>query len=368
MANEISEDSITTSLSDKDIVMNFDSIQDLCSEWNSKIVALDLTGDRVIKGLERFTSYGINEKYATSLATAVNSLTLTMSEVITAIKNASNKQKELDEDYTGGRDRTGTGTGNNSSGGSNYNYGSNSGSNSDTSSNTTVNNNNEKDEITVATIKEAATINDYIGLSTLLSSIAVNKNSSLDNVLDTLDVTSIKDKILSSVNLNDNLKKILYNADSTVLKDALIKFYKNGDIKSIDTTGMDYLNSYIERIALKNNMTVTELLTNENNKKLLYNELENYDKAIQLLGDKQKSNVVKDIYDGNSVENINTSIITTVRDVVDIIASKNNKTPEEVIATSKYLTNAASSKEFVSYLKNSTDLQNMVKEIYVNRG
>ena len=120
MSNEISEDSLSTSLSDKDIVMNFVSIEELCSEWNSKIVALDLTGDRVIKGLERFTSYGINEKYASSLATAVNSLTLTMSEVITAIKNATNKQKELDEGYSNGKKGSGNRNGSSGSSGNKF--------------------------------------------------------------------------------------------------------------------------------------------------------------------------------------------------------------------------------------------------------
>lgn len=355
--NESSKDTtIAEGLSDKDIVMNFSSIEDLCAGWSSKVIALDLTGDRVVKGLNTFVSYGIYEGYSLSLATAVESLTATITEVTATIKNNAETQQEVDNDYS-----------KDSSSGGYYrsSYGGGSGSNSNSSSDTTVNNNNEKDEITAGDISKIATINDYVELSTLLSSITSDKNSSLDEVLENFDETVIKKNILESTNLNNDLKKILYNLDSKVLKSLLIELYKNGSIQEFDNVGIEYLGEYVERAALRNNVSVSELITNSANKELLYDEVGNYETAIKLLDSKETIELAKDIYDGNDISNVKSGVISAVRDVIDMIADKNKVTADELLISQNKLNDASSSKGFISSLKGSSNMQNILKGIYI---
>ena len=56
-----------------------------------------------------------------------------------------------------------------------------------------------------------------------------------------------------------------------------------------------------------------------------------------------------------------------VRDIVDITASQNKITAEEVIMNSSVMSKVATSKDYISYIKNSTNTQNILKELYTNR-
>ena len=353
MDDELNTDATLDEMSDNDIIMDFEYIQDLCAQWNSKVITLDLTSERIIKGLKRLTDYSINEQYEASLATAVNSLTLTMTEIVSAIIATSDKQQTVDYDYPAGGSNSGT-----------YNYDTSTGMNSDTTSASIINNENEKDEITVAKIEEIATVDDYLELSIMLSSIVSNNDGNLDNVLDKLDETQIKNKILSSVNLSDELKLLLYNADISVLKESLKKFYKNGEVKVVGDEQIKYLSKYIDKIALKNNISVTELLTNDSNQKLLNEEMQIYGEAINLLKNKDKQSIVQNIFDGNVTEDVNENLVKSVRDVINLIADERQISAEEVVSKQEIMSSFSDSNNFISELNKSSNLQNSIKELY----
>lgn len=348
---------VVSSLSDSDIVMNFPSIDELCLSWNNKVNDLNLTSERVINGLKPLTDYNIYINYTKSLAVSVSSLTSTITEVTSMIKSTATSQQETDYAYS---NYVTSGT----------SYTRNSGSRSDTSANTTVNNNNQntKMDTNKDSNNQNISVSDYVGLSIALSSIATSKNSSLENVLNDFNGTLIKEKVMASPNISEDMKESLCNLDDNNLKKVLMEAYSNGALQTIDEKNLEYLNSYIDKVALRNNITSSELLENSSNKNILTNAMKNYEVAISLLDDKDGMEVAGNIYDGQGIENISEDIVYAVRDVIDMVADKNNTTAESIITTKNYINDASGSKKFMAILNQSTDVQKIIKSVYAKRG
>ena len=340
---------VVSSLSDSDIVMNFPSIDELCLSWNNKVNGLNLTSERVINGLKPLTDYNIYINYTKSLAVSVSSLTSTITEVTSMIKSTATSQQETDYAYS-----------NYVTSGTSYNR--NSGSRSDTSSNTTQIDTNKDSN------NQNISVSDYVGLSIALSSIATSKNSSLENVLNDFNGTLIKEKVMASPNISEDMKKALCNLDDNNLKKVLMEAYSNGALQTIDEKNLEYLNGYIDIVALRNNITSSELLDNSSNKNILTNAMKNYEVAISLLDDKDGMEVAGNIYDGQGIENISEDIVYAVRDVIDMVADKNNTTAESIITTKNYINDASGSKKFIAILNQSTDVQKIIKSVYAKRG
>ena len=97
-----SEDNVNlNSLSDKEIFLDFISISSLCSSWKSQINSLNLTSERVSSSaLKYFSDNGILENYIVCLSTAVNSLIMSVNNIINSIETSSDSQFATDSSYS----------------------------------------------------------------------------------------------------------------------------------------------------------------------------------------------------------------------------------------------------------------------------
>ena len=381
-----SDDATLAELSDKEIFLNVSSISDLCSSWNSRVNALNLTADRVNSDFSTFVSYGILENYIKCLATAINSLTATISQVNTQINNTKNNQVDVDYQYSGGNNNSGTNyNGSNSSGGSNNyggsNYTSSGGNHSNTSSNTSVNNNNHNTNIGVGsstTPVNGITDNDYLGISTELFSIATSTNTLLGNLLsDEKQATVIKEKLLASVNISDELKNVITSMEPEVLRQTLKSMYSNGLLKdSMSSDSISYLYKYLEKVAALNEISVSELITNSTHKELLYSSINDYNAAVGHLDKLANNSIIAvrnnllQIYDGDQIQDLNKNVVDSVRNVLDILSENNDTSYEYLLNNGAEIRNAvgtvSSAKDFVGSLAgtDSTRVQNVVSSLF----
>ena len=369
-------------LSDKEIFLNVSSINDLCSSWNSRVTALNLTADRVNSDFSTFVSYGILDNYIKCLATAINSLTATISQVNTQINSTKNNQVDVDYQYSGGNNYNNNyGSNSNGSGSGGNSYGSSGGNHSNTSSNTQVNNNNHNTNIgggSSTTPVNGITDNDYLGISTELFSIATATNSLLGNLLsDETQSTVIKEKLLGSVNISDELKGVINSMEPEVLRQTLKSMYDNGLLKdTMSADSISYLYKYLEKVAVLNNISVSDLISNSTHKDLLYSSIEDYNAAVGHLDKLANNSIIAvrnnllQIYDGDQIQDLNKNVVDSVRNVLDILSENNDTSYEYLLNNGAEIRNAvstvSSAKDFVGSLAgtDSTKVQNVVSSLF----
>lgn len=345
-----SEESATlSSLSEKEIFLNVSSITDLCSTWNSRITSLNLTAERVASDFKVLTSYGIVENYITSLSTAVNFLTQNVNQVSQKINDTKEQQVTVDNSYSEYKSSD------------SYNYSTDSGNNSYTGTNTSVNNNTLDTNVNHESNLGTLNYQDYLGLSSSLSSIVSNSNLSLEELIATVDNASmIKEELLKSFGISDELKAIITAMDPEVLLIALKALYANGALEMPDSSVVQYLYDYLERVASLNNISLSSLITDTNNKDLLYNSINYYNDAVEHFNKISNNGIISirsdllRIYDGDNIGDMNSEVVNSVRSVIDIMASSSNSSYEYLLNNGKLIEDTVNvvsdSKPFINSL------------------
>lgn len=343
------ESAILSSLSEKEIFLNVSSITDLCFTWNSRITSLNLTAERVASDFKVLTSYGIVENYITNLSTAVNFLTQNVNQVSQKINDTKEQQVIVDNSYSEYKSSD------------NYNYSTDSVNNSYTGTNTSVNNNTLDANVNHESNLGTLNYQDYFGLSSSLSSIVSNSNISLEELIATVDNASmIKEELLKSFGLSDELKTIITAMEPEVLLIALKALYANGALEMPDSSVVQYLYYYLERVASLNNISLSSLITDTNNKDLLYNSINYYNDAVEHFNKISNNGIIfirsdlLRIYDGDNIGNMNSEVVNSVRSVIDIMASSSNSSYEYLLNNGKLIEDnvrvVSDSKPFINSL------------------
>ena len=384
------ESFVMNSFSDKEILLNVSSISDLCATWTNRVNSLNLTSERITSDFSIFTSYGILSNYFTSLSTAVNFLTQNVSEINKQISSAKEQQIIVDDDYSVEQDQV------------YYDYNTNIGSNSDSGSNTTVNNNNYDTNINNNTVSNTnngnsgssapnsveittntlsiLSLQDYLGLSIALGSIVKTSNLSLSQLLSTNNATIVKDMLLKSPNVSETIKQIIVSMDPNVLIAELKMLVSNGTINVVDSENIKYLHDYLGNIAKTNNTTIGELVTDSNKKGLLYDSVNYYKGAVNHFNNISNNGIISirrdllNIYDGDGISDMDSNVVSSVRSIIDSLASDSHSSYEYLLNNGKAIVDAVStvsdSKSFVGALADcdTNNLQGVVNNLFNDMG
>lgn len=323
---ETESSSTLNSLSDKDIFLNVSTIDDLCSTWKSRTTSLNLSADRVATDFKVLTSYGIIENYTVCLSTAINSLVQSVNQISKQVSNAKEQQVSVDYEYSS----------NNSS--INSNYYTSTGSNLNTETITNVDNNVLNLNINTSTVFEQLNIEDCVGVAVELYSIANNRNINIENLIESdIELDLIKRKLLQSPNISDSLKEFISIMNVEMLKQFLKQMNSSNILSNIVSEDIGYLHDYLERVASLNNITIDSLLNDTNNSKLLYNSVNYYIEATKYLNGLTNNSVfairetLLKVYDGNEIGNMDSNLISSVRMILESIASKHEMSCEDLI-------------------------------------
>ena len=349
-----SEDNVNlNSLSDKEIFLDFISISSLCSSWKSQINSLNLTSERVSSSaLKYFSDNGILENYIVCLSTAVNSLIMSVNNIINSIETSSDSQFATDSSYS------------KYSGTKSSNYSTNSAGSSYNGANTDVNN-NELDFLV-----ENLTSKDSILMSILISNIL--KDGDLNSLLDDENkLSELKKVILDSVNINDELKEVISEMDIEVFKKFLKSMADKGSLNTVSDDSISFLHNYLVKISSINNISYDSLINDPSNESLLYNNVNYFNDAVNYLDSISNDNVetikenLFDIYDGNAISDVNQNRVDAVRNIIDVLSENNNVSYENLISGNikNSLLSVTSAKDFFGLFSkfDSENIQSILK-------
>lgn len=355
-----SEDNVNlNSLSDKEIFLDFTSISSLCSSWKSQINSLNLTSERVSSSaLKYFSDNGILENYIVCLSTAVNSLIMSVNNIINSIETSSDSQFATDSSYS------------KYSGTKSSNYSTNSAGSSYNGANTDVNNNELDLSINTDSLVENLTSKDSILMSILISNIL--NDSDLNSLLDDENkLSELKKVILDSVNINDELKEAISEMDIEVFKKFLKSMADNGALNTVSDDSISFLHNYLVKISSINNISYDSLINDPSNESLLYNNVNYFNDAVNYLDSISNDDVetikenLFDIYDGNSISDVNQNRVDAVRNIIDVLSENNNVSYENLISGNikNSLLSVTSAKDFFGLFSkfDSENIQSILK-------
>lgn len=351
------------SLSDKDIVLNVSSINDLCSTWKSRVSSLDLSSDRVTSSFQVFTSYGILDNYIVSLATAINSVISAINQISNSINATKDQQLNIDNVYSA------------YSASNSSNYSASNGSNSNVSVGSTGNNNEYDLSVDANIAFDSLEIQDYTIMALLLSSVTSFSESNLDAMLNNDSIlTEIKTRLLSFSNVSDELKELLLNMDNATFKQSLKSIVVNNKVTLINKNSIAFLYTYLTTLASVSGQDINSLVDDPLNRDILYDEINYFNTAIDYIssisdkGDDFVKAELFSIYDGNGIASKDTNVVSSVRSLIEVLSRSNNITSEKLLDNNcPFIVElAVSSKGFINNLSqcDPTSMQEILGFIF----
>ena len=306
------------------IFVNVSSVQDVCSQWSSKISGLNINVDEIANSFKPLTNYGILTGYISNLATAIASLLTSVNTVTSTISNSS--QQQLGADNTNGVGSQTPGGYTYGGGGSSY-----SGSSTETDNTQADLGINPEDQIT------SISYQDYLGLGTELFNILSAYNCDFSKLDDDVVFNKVKEAILSSSFISQELKDKLAKYSDTSLKEMLKLFNQNKTFENFSVDNIKFVESYVSYLAAINNKTYDGYLSSGN--KIIYNDLYYTNNALAFIEVASKRSnfqeIISNAYTNGSESEVGKENLEAIKNVISYVAATKEMTPEDYINNCK---------------------------------
>lgn len=329
-------------LSDVTLNIQVDNLNDACSKWVQSVTQVDLASVDVVQVFSPLTDCQVAVSYIPSLKNALTQIDSLISSVSQIIKSAGDEQVNIDDafqnqtgtltngEYTGGNNYTGNNNNNSNYTGGNTYYPSGGGTSSNPS--TSVNNSGAPVEINTSMINSINSLDfkSYNSFMTALSSIVTKEISLTTYFSNSAYADILKKSLLESKSTPDSIKQIITNMDPNVLQATLYSLITDATVVTDISKSIMY--TYLEGLANGSNLTLTDMFKNENALVKIFtdfNNTSNFINKVILSNDMNKQ--ITNIYDGNSIGNIDSSNVNLIRVFVDNIASKKNVSVESLL-------------------------------------
>jgi len=315
--------SALNTIPDVQIFVDVSSVQDVCSQWQSKISGLNINVDEIANSFKPLTNYGILTGYVTQLATAIASLLSSVSTVTSTISASSQAHDDGDKTDINGNQNPGQydyGGGTNTYGG---------GVNTDadnTDADLTI---NPEDRI------DSISYQDYLGMGVALVNILKAYDFDFGKLDDDVVFKKVKELLLSSSFISQELKDKLAKYPDTTLKEVIKLMNQNKTFELFTKDNIEFVHDYVTYLASINNKSYDAYLSSDN--KVVYNDLYYTNNALTYIEVASKRSDFKDLllsaFDGSNVSELGENNVKAIRNVLSYMATKNNKTPEEFITS-----------------------------------
>ena len=307
------------------IFVDVSSVQDVCSQWQSKINGLNINVEEIANSFKPLTSYGILTGYVSQLATAIASLLTSINTVTSTISNSSQQQSDADNTNGVGSQTTGgyTYTG----GGSSYSSGS---------STTGADNTGEDLGINPEDKIESISYQDYLGLSTEIFNILKDYNYDFNKLDDDVVFSKVKAAILSSSFISKELKDKLSRYPDSSLKTLLKLFNQNKTFDNFNVSSIEFVGNYASYLAAINNKSYEGYLSDN---KVVYNDLYYANNAITFFDVASKksnfSEILINAYAGADEKEVGKENLDAIKNIISYVAATKEKTAEDYLVNAK---------------------------------
>ena len=329
----------SSGLSDVTLEVQPDNINDVCSQWQSKILSANLSSIDIAGTFAPLTNAGVGTSYIPSLQTAFAQAESMILSVINTIQNAANEQAGIDENQNQGQQSYGGGY----SGGGGGGKRKKSGDATEgvvpaatiptidpvevpSDDQTDADNTDKKVEINTEFVNKISALDSesYIKFMTVLGSIA--NGNLLELIADENSASDLKKKLLESPNLDADLKKIISEMDENELQVTLQSILTSETAVSDLSKSIIY--NYTESLANDTNLTILKV----SKEVQFFNQVDELFNTVNTLVTKEnlQQNVLS-IYDGDGVAELGESSVSFVRSVVDSLSKINNATYEDLL-------------------------------------
>ena len=306
--------------------INTTEINNICSEFNSKVSSIDLGSIDVAGAFEPLTSQGILTSYVSSLKDALTSISENCTNISSILSNLASTQEGIDDAGKKNADTTyfgndtgngnGNGNGNGSSTSGNHSTGTNNGNSSvGVQSGEGSNSQSELNEIATTT-----------ALETLLSILSTSPTAITSEERASYLKELLKLKLQGS---NAELAEVIESMDPTELQAYLKKIY-NGELVINDAT-VSVTYDILERISKETNIELTELVSEENIDTIREKVEEMSQEYITLFNSNNLQQDLQSIYDGTGVEGKDEDFVSSVRTIIDVIAINEETTGDQLL-------------------------------------
>lgn len=183
-------------------------------------------------------------------------------------------------------------------------------------------------------------MNDLSTVAAELNKLAEQEGKTLDNILNNDEYSErVRNTLLMCPNIPDDLKQLITDASSTVSLAVLSSIFNgnNSEIIGLNENTKMTLKTYLGIVANVNNLSVEDLVNNENNSVILKDAMKNFNnvtETLKSLSDDQIGNKVLSIYDGDGIDQMDSSAVMIIRDHADIVAHNQNSDIETVLTSS----------------------------------
>ncbi len=338
-SSTVTGDTTASSLSDVTLEVEPDNINDVCSQWQSKILAANISSIDIAGTFSPLTNVGVGTAYIPSLQTAFSQAEALILSVSNTIKGAAEDQAGIDNQYQS-QDQNSYRGGNSSGGG--HKSGKKTSDTTSTSisaaiptiepveipddSQTGTDNTDKKVEINTDFVNRISELDatSYIKFMTALGSIA--NGNLLELLVDENSASNLKKKLLESPNLDADLKKVISEMDENELQVTLQSILTSET--AISDLSKSIIYNYTESLSNDTNLTILKV----SKEVQFFNQVDELFNTVNTLITKEnlQQNLLS-IYDGNGVAELGEKSVSFIKTVVESLSKMNNLTYEQLL-------------------------------------
>lgn len=334
-------DSTSAGLSDVTLEVEPDNINDICSQWQSKILSIDLSSIDVASTFSPLTNAGVATAYIPSLQTAFAQAEAMILSVSNTIKAAAEEQAGVDQQYQN-QDQVYNGGGNRYYGGGGSSGKSGSGKEETATEiavptippvkvDTEVTEPPVEVKINKDFVDKISKLDDesYIKFMTVLGTIA--NGNLLEYISDTNLASKLKKALLDSPNLDADLKKIISEMDENEVQVTLQAILTDDTMFS--DTSKNIIYEYTQSLSSETNINVLKATKDLQ----FFSQVDDiFNTVSTIIGKEDLQKNLLSIYDGDGTEALSTESIAFIKTTIDYLSTANNIEYEELLTNKEH--------------------------------
>lgn len=182
-------------------------------------------------------------------------------------------------------------------------------------------------------------LSDLNAVTAELVKLAKSNNTTLDEILNNDEYAlKVHSMMLLCPNISEDFKVMIENGRTDISQKLLQNILYGGspEIIGLDENTSITVKKYLEMVAQNNNISVQQLLTDENYSSLLKDSLGSFGNVAEYVNTLDESSITDEllaVYDGNQTEKVTASEVSILRSFIDQLATSNN-TDSETLLTS----------------------------------
>lgn len=184
---------------------------------------------------------------------------------------------------------------------------------------------------------EMMSMNDLSSIASMLRTLSEKEGKSLDEILSNVEYSSkIQNVMLTNQNISPELKDLIKLGNIEITQQILSSIFSgnNLNVVGLDDNTIITIKKFLSMSAENNNLNLNSLLKDENNSTILKQSLKSFNNVSSFISstdDSDIKNKILQVYDGNKIENVDSSSVNILRDYANQVAESKNTYAEDML-------------------------------------